>query len=196
MLYTGHMKLILGIGNPERQYDGTRHNVGFQMLDKIAADAGVSFKRSDKFRADIAEISMSGEKALLIKPTTYYNLVGESARSLLDFYKLSPEDFLIIHDDLALPLGTVRTRVGGSDGGNNGLKSLSAHVGTETTRIRIGVWTDHHHGTDKVSVVLGKFTQAERTALEAIGPTISRLVRDFMNGSLEITTHRHTLDAE
>ena len=132
MLYTSHMKLILGIGNPERQYDGTRHNVGFQMLDKIAADAGVSFKRSDKFRADIAEISMSGEKALLVKPTTYYNLVGESARSLLDFYKLSPGDFLIIHDDLALPLGTVRTRVGGSDGGNNGLKSLSAHVGTGT----------------------------------------------------------------
>ena len=189
--YTNHMKIILGLGNPETRYEGTRHNVGFMLLDEIASHWNATYHHSDRFRADIAETSVEGEKVLLVKPTTYYNLVGESARSLLDFYKCSLDDILIIHDDLALPLGTVRTRIGGSDGGNNGLKSLAQHIGSETARLRVGTWIDVHHGSDKVAVVLGKLSAAEREILNAMKPILFRNVTSFIDGSFESTTHRH-----
>ena len=189
MLYTSHMKLIIGLGNPEERFNDTRHNVGFRMLDSLAAGAGVNFRSQSKFRADIAEWSLGGEKVLLVKPTTYYNLVGESARALMDFYKLSPSDVLILHDDLALPLGTVRTRLGGSDAGNNGIKSLNTHLGTDTARIRIGVWTDHHHGLDKASIVLGKFTRDELVTLDTLESTIAMIVQKFARHEFTATTY-------
>lgn len=185
------MKLVIGLGNPDPQYDSTRHNVGFWCLDRYTAAHDLPWKRSDKFRAHIAEQTLSGEKVIYAKPTTYYNLVGESARSIIDFYKIAPEDVLIIHDDLALPLGTIRTRLGGSDGGNNGLKSLNAHLGPTTHRIRIGVWAEHHGQTDKVSVVLGKFSHEEQNLLTRQYDTVARLIEDFTLGKLEVTTHRH-----
>ncbi len=190
------MKLVVGLGNPEARFDHTRHNVGFHMLDYLAARTETSFSSVSKFRADIAETTHNGEKVLLVKPTTYYNEVGESVRSLLDFYKLSTDDILVIHDDLALPLGTIRTRLGGSDGGNNGLKSLQAHLGPATARIRIGVWVEHHHGIDKVSVVLGRFSRDEQTILDAERATVQDIYESFLDGSFEATTHRHNLHAE
>lgn len=191
MRYTKIMKLIIGLGNPDPQYDSTRHNVGFWCLDRFATDHDLSWKRSDRFRAYLGELALDGQKVIVAKPMTYYNLVGESARSIIDFYKIAPEDVLIIHDDLALPLGTIRTRLGGSDGGNNGLKSLHAHLGPDTYRIRIGVWADHHDQTDKVSVVLGKFSREEQALLEKQYGTIERLIEDFVKERLEVTTHRH-----
>ncbi len=184
------MKLIVGLGNPESRYDNTRHNVGFRMLDNYAAVHNATFKHSDKFRADIAEQTIDGEKLLLAKPTTYYNLVGESVRSIIDFYKLTPEDVVIIHDDLALPFGTIRTRIGGSDAGNNGIKSMNQHLGQATSRIRIGVWTEHHEQMDAVSVVLGKFTGDERTNLDDLEPKVAELIKKFATGAFEVTTHR------
>ncbi len=184
------MKLIIGLGNAESRYDTTRHNVGFWLLDHIARGEQLVWKQSDKFHVCIAETSYHDEKVLLIKPTTYYNQVGESARAVMDFYKLSPEDILIIHDDLALPLGTIRTRMGGSDGGNNGLKSLSAHIGEQTARLRIGVWTDEHIVRDKTDVVLGKFTSAEITLLTQLLPKLELLVQQFITGTFEATTHQ------
>lgn len=189
--YTGHMKLILGLGNPEPRYDSTRHNIGFWYLDAYVHAQGVSWKRSDKFRAYLAEITRAGEKVILAKPTTYYNLIGESARAIADFYRIPPQDILVIHDDLALPLGTIRTRLGGSDGGNNGLKSLHAHIGPDTHRIRVGVWTDHHADTDKTSVVLGKLNRGEQAALSAQTDTVVRLIDDFIAKRFVTTTHRH-----
>lgn len=190
MGYTDDMKLIIGLGNPEPQYDSTRHNIGFWCLDTYAAEQGLNWKRSDKFRAFITETTVAGEKILFAKPTTFYNLVGESARSIADFYKIEPADILIVHDDLALPLGTIRTRLGGSDGGNNGLKSLHAHLGPSTHRIRVGVWAEHHGQTDKVNVVLGKLTQSERDMLAKQSTTINQLIDQFISGQLTVTTHR------
>jgi PTH1 family peptidyl-tRNA hydrolase len=184
------MKLIFAQGNPGTQYTATRHNVGFLLIDTLAHEWGAIFASKPKLKADIAETSVRGEKVLLVKPTTFYNETGQAARLLLDFYKLTPKDFLIIHDDLALPLGTIRTRVGGSDGGNNGLKSLAAHIGTETARIRVGVWVDHHYGADKVGVVLGKFTKQEQEVLINEAPIIQRVAEDFITGSFEVTTHK------
>ena len=108
------MKLIIGLGNPEPRYDLTRHNVGFFALDRLADLAGLTFAPKSKFKADMAEFSIGNEKILLAKPTTYYNESGQAARAICDFYKIAPDDVLVIHDELSLPFGTIRTRTGGS----------------------------------------------------------------------------------
>jgi PTH1 family peptidyl-tRNA hydrolase len=184
------MKLIFAQGNPGTQYTATRHNVGFLLIDQLAKEWGATFNPKPKLKADIAEASVNGEKVLLVKPTTFYNETGQTARLLLDFYKLTSKDFLIIHDDLALPLGTIRTRLGGSDGGNNGLKSLAAHIGTDTARIRVGVWVEYHHGADKVGIVLGKFNHDEQKELASELPTVQRITQDFIADKFEVTTHK------
>lgn len=184
------IKLIFALGNPDQQYAGTRHNVGFLMVDRLARERDVSFAPKSKFKADIAEYATGETKVLIAKPTTYYNLVGESARAIMDFYKLTRDDIVIVHDDLALPLGTIRTRIGGSDAGNNGLKSLATHIGQETARIRIGTWHESHDQRDKVGVVLGKFTKEESAQVDAQFETIASLVDSFVADTFEATTHR------
>ena len=184
------MKVLFGLGNPETKYTGTRHNVGFWALDQIAASYDIAFKAQTKLHALVAEIVSGDERVLLVKPSTYYNEVGQSARAIMDFYKLLPENFLIVHDDLALPLGTIRTRLGGSDGGSNGLKSLAAHIGSNTARLRIGVWTEQHHGTDKVGLVLGKLSKKEQEMLNNQYDIILGIATDFITGRLETTTRR------
>ncbi|MGB4767787.1 MAG: aminoacyl-tRNA hydrolase [Candidatus Saccharimonas sp.] len=186
------MKLIIGIGNPELRFAGTRHNTGFTLLDSYAAANGAAFKHSVKFKADIAELTHDGEKVLLVKPTTYYNLVGESVRALCDFYKLSTDDILVIHDELALPFGTIRTRLGGSDAGNNGVKSLNQHIGTTTQRLRIGVWNELCDKMNDADFVLAKFSATERMQLTKITDAASSHIDDFIAGKLV----HHTLRVE
>src|SRR6266568_2679917 len=130
------MKLILAQGNPGAEYAKTRHNVGFMALDVYAEKHDLEFQDKSKFHAQIAEMMPEDEKILFVKPTTFYNETGQAARALADFYKIAPTDILVIHDDLALPFGTLRTREKGSDAGNNGIKSLNAHLGEKYTRIR------------------------------------------------------------
>lgn len=160
------MKLVFAQGNPGSQYDGTRHNAGFFMIDRFAAEQGATWNEKTKFHALIAELTIDGEKVLLAKPTTFYNETGLSARAITDFYKLDPtEDILVIHDELALPLGTLRTRSGGSDAGNNGIKSLNAALGPDYKRLRIGIWTELRNRVNDVDFVIGKFTKKETEAL-------------------------------
>ncbi|HRF28721.1 MAG TPA: aminoacyl-tRNA hydrolase [Candidatus Saccharibacteria bacterium] len=184
------MKIVFGLGNPEQQYDGTRHNVGFAVLDEYAAKNGVSFQAKEKFHADIAEFTISGEKVLLVKPATYYNLVGQSLRAIADFYKVEPEDILIVHDDLALPFGTVRTRIGGSDAGNNGIKSVNQHGMEQTNRVRIGIATEQRALLGDSDFVLAKFTAEERKVLSVMQQKIAELVDDFLAGNFNHATHR------
>lgn len=188
--YNRGMKLIVGLGNPEPRYNHTRHNVGFWLIDQYAESCGLKWQSNTRFRATLAERTIANEKVILVKPTTYYNLVGESVRSLADFYKIDASNILIIHDDLALPLGTLRTRRGGSGGGNNGIKSLNAHLGEDTARLRVGVWTDHHSNIDKVAVVLGKLSKDEHKTLEELIPKINQQIEDFIAGDFITTTHR------
>lgn len=185
------MKLIFGLGNPGSNYDGTRHNVGFMALDELAAREGVEFTEKPKFKAFIAECNLAGEKVLLAKPSTFYNLAGESYRSLLDFYKLTPEDTLVIHDELALPFGTVRTRVGGSDAGNNGIKSVNLHGGTASNRIRVGVANEQRAIIGDTDFVLGRFSVEEREVLtEKVLPKTLEAIDEFANGNHSITSHK------
>jgi peptidyl-tRNA hydrolase, PTH1 family len=129
------MKLIIGLGNPEERYKNTRHNVGFRVLTAYADASDKQFQLKDKFKAQMIDLTVNGERVILAKPTTYYNNVGESVRLLADFYKIAPSEILVVHDELALPFGTIRTRVGGSDAGNNGIKSIVQHIGSDTARI-------------------------------------------------------------
>ncbi len=179
------MKLILGQGNPETKYDGTRHNVGFSMLDVFATAHAVVWHEKSKFDALIGEALIDNEKVLLVKPTTFYNETGQSARKLIDFYSLDPvQDLLVIHDDLALPLGTIRTRKQGSDAGNNGIKSLNAHIGQDYSRIRIGIWSTLRDQMNDTEFVLGKFSQSERETLLALTPTVMNYIENFIASTL------------
>jgi len=186
------MKLIFAQGNPGSQYARTRHNVGFMALDSLVSREDGARKTDSKFKADIAEIRLEGEKVLLVKPLSFYNETGLVARAVVDFYKLDPaEDVLVIHDELALPFGTVRVRNKGSDAGNNGIKSLNAHLGPEYWRIRVGIWNDRRDLMDDADFVLSAFSAQEAEQLEALNTsTIEVLVKAFINGQLEPVSHK------
>jgi len=190
------MKLIFTQGNPGEQYATTRHNVGFQTLDSFAAKQDSVFHAKPKFFADIAELTLSGEKVLLVEPTTFYNETGQSARALVDFYKLDPStDMLVIHDDLALPFGTLRTREKGSDAGNNGIKSLNTHIGHEYARLRVGIYNDLRERMDDADFVLSRFSKNEQEVLEAhVIPKALEIINDFIAGTHQITSHSLEID--
>lgn len=133
------MIVIAGLGNPEKDYKGTRHNVGFEAVNKFAYDHNIDINRA-KFRAHLGEGHFKGEKILLVKPQTYMNLSGESVRDVLSFYKLSPENLIVLFDDTDLDVGEIRIRKGGTSGGQKGMKSIIYQLETdEITRIRIGI---------------------------------------------------------
>ena len=150
------MKLIVGLGNIGKEYDETRHNAGFMTIDHFAEKHNFEFNKQ-KFDAMIADGIVNGEKVILAKPTTYMNESGRSVRQIVDFYKLSPEDVLIVHDDMDLATGRHRLRQKGSAGGHNGIKSIIAHLGTEKfKRLRIGI--DHPEKQKVVDWVLTRFS--------------------------------------
>lgn len=182
------MKIILAQGNPGAQYANTRHNIGFFMLDEFARKYDAAFTPKPKFHSEIAEMTVKDEKILLVKPTTFYNETGIAARALSDFYKLNPAtDLLVIHDELALPFGVIRTRPNGSDAGNNGIKSLNSHVGSSFWRLRIGIYNPIRDQVDDAHFVLAPFTQAEREALPTIANHANRFIEKFIAEKLEPT---------
>jgi len=167
------MKLIIGLGNPGPEYKQTRHNVGFLLLDTLAKEWGGEFQDKPRFKAMIAEVTVGNEKLLLIKPQTFYNLSGEAVRAIRDFYKLTNDDILTIADEMALPFGTIRTRIGGTDAGNNGIASLIQHLGPDFARIRVGTWTEQRSGGSASDFVLGKLSALEQ---EVLGNQITKVI--------------------
>ncbi|MBF1024349.1 MAG: aminoacyl-tRNA hydrolase [Candidatus Nanogingivalaceae bacterium] len=180
------MKVILALGNPGEKYAYTRHNTGFLVIDQLAAEQSAQFSNKPKFSANIAELNMSGEKILLVKPTTYYNDIGISARAILDFYKLVLDDLLIIHDDTALDFGKIRVRKGGESAGNNGLKSLHQHIGKNFWHIRIGTDNLLRRQIGDVDFVLSKFNADEQKILRGwTVPESVKLIEKFLDGTIE-----------
>ena len=155
------MKLVIGLGNPGLEYKWTRHNVGFEAIDKLAYDFNINVNKN-KYKAIYGEGIIHNEKVILIKPLTYMNLSGECVRDFLAFYKdLSLEDIIVICDDINLPIGTIRVRKKGSDGGQNGLKNIIYHLNSdEFARIRIGIGQKPEHYT-LANFVLSKFNKDE-----------------------------------
>lgn len=185
------MKLIFAQGNPDTSYDRTRHNVGFALVDAWASSLGLTWSDKAKFNASLATTVIGGEKVLLVKPTTFYNETGISARKLVDFYNLDPSiDVLVIHDDLALPFGTIRTRAQGSDAGNNGIKSLNSHLGANYLRIRIGIWNELRDRMNDADFVLSKFNKDEANHLNSnVIPHVATLIEQFIAGDIDITSY-------
>lgn len=183
------MKLIVGLGNPEERYNGTRHNAGFLIVGSYAKEKGVALQPKDKFKALVGEFSAETEKVILALPTTYYNLSGEATRAIMDFYKLSSDDILVIHDELALPFGSIRARIGGSDAGNNGVKSITQHVGPDTARLRIGIYNELREKIDDADFVLSRFTSKEAETLPTLTQKAAELIDDFITGNFAHTTH-------
>ncbi len=154
------MKLIVGLGYPGREYELTRHNIGFMAIDELAKRWNISLNEQ-KFKGVFGAGFVNGEKVILLKPLTYMNLSGESIRPLMDYYKIDVEDFVVLYDDLDIPVGKLRLRMKGSAGGHNGVKSTISHLGTqEFQRIRMGI-DRPKNGMKVVDYVLGRFTSEE-----------------------------------
>jgi PTH1 family peptidyl-tRNA hydrolase len=159
------MKIVVGLGNPGPRYQGTRHNVGFDVIDSLARGPGVGRSQS-RFQAQVAEWLEGMEKVLLVKPDTFMNLSGRCVRQVVDFYQASVSDVLVVCDDVNLPLGRLRVRARGTHGGHNGLRDVQAHLGTtEYARLRIGVGAAQESG-ELVDHVLGRFRPSERPVID------------------------------
>jgi len=166
------MFVIVGLGNPGRKYENTRHNAGFIAIDALAEKYGIRIEEK-KHKALCGTGVIEGVKVLLVKPQTYMNVSGESVRSVLDFYKLDPEeDMMVIYDDISLAPGNIRIRKKGSAGGHNGIKSLISHAGTQNfMRIKVGVG-EKPSGWDLADYVLGHFSDEDQTKLKEIMPDV------------------------
>ena len=177
--------LIVGLGNTGEKYEDTRHNVGFQVIDELAERQGRPVQRL-KFKALTGLLTISGEKALVMKPVTYMNLSGEAVRPAADFYKLPPERILVISDDVALAAGRLRIRAKGSAGGHNGLKSIIQHLGTDQfPRIRVGVGEKPHPDYDLADWVLGRPQGEDKKAIDAAVKRAADAVECILTQGLE-----------
>lgn len=164
VMEVGEMKCIVGLGNPGKQFEYTRHNIGFEVIDELARLFSIPLDQS-KHKGLYGIGFYKGEKVLLLKPLTYMNLSGESIRAIMDYYQIDLEDLIVIYDDLDLPVGKVRLRQKGSAGGHNGIKSTIAHLGTQQfNRIRIGI-DRPQNGMQITDYVLGRFSKEEQMAI-------------------------------
>ena len=158
------MFLIVGLGNPGAEYAGTRHNVGFMTVDALAGKYGFGPFRS-KFDGLIAEGQIGGEKTYILKPQTYMNLSGNSVVKAASFYKILPSNIIVIHDDMDLPAGKIKAKLGGGSGGHNGIKSIDAAITPNYNRIRLGVGHPQGKGEEVVNHVLSRFSKPESEAV-------------------------------
>jgi PTH1 family peptidyl-tRNA hydrolase len=182
------MKVIVGLGNPGTKYAGTRHNIGFEVVDYLAAAPGCSPFR-EKFEAFVAELKEADESILLVKPLTFMNLSGRAVRGVIDFYKLPVDQLLVVCDDFNLPLGKLRIRVKGSHGGQNGLRNIQEQLGTDGyTRLRIGV--GEPGPGEAVDHVLSKFKPGERKAVEDAIATAAQAALTWIRQGPEAAMNR------
>ena len=159
------MYIIAGLGNPTKEYEGTRHNVGFDVIDRLSERYNIDVTM-EKHRALIGKGMIAGQKVILVKPQTYMNLSGEAVHEAAQFYKIPADHVLVIYDDVSLPVGKLRVRPTGSAGGHNGIKNIIAHLGTqEFPRIKIGTGAPAGGGAEMIDWVIGVPSQAERKIL-------------------------------
>lgn len=173
------MKLIVGLGNPGKEYENTRHNMGFMAIDRFATKNNVTISKN-KFGGLYAEMNINGEKVILLKPQQYINLSGEVIKKFVDFYKINISDILIISDDLDQPVGKYKLRYKGSSGGHNGLKNIELHLKTnEYKRIKIGISNNKQMNTK--DYVLGKIDLENKKILDSVFKIVENILEDYFN---------------
>lgn len=179
--------LIVGLGNPGYEYENTRHNTGFMVLDKMAESVGVSFE--DKRYGYVAETSIKGRKVFLLKPTTYMNLSGNAVRYWLQKENIDQKRLLVVVDDLSIPLGDYRLKGNGSNGGHNGLGNIQQLIGQQYARLRMGIGNEFQRG-QQVDWVLGKYTDEDMRTLQPSIDEAVEIIRSFVLGGLDITMNQ------
>lgn len=186
-LYTVGMSkniLIIGLGNPGKKYDGTRHNIGFEVLDNFAKKNDFPAWMSKKdLKCEVSASTMGSTRVILSKPTTFMNNSGEAAQAVQRFYRIYNSGTLVVYDELAIPFGNLRTRVSGSDAGHNGVKSLINHLGDDFNRLRIGTGNEISKKADSSDFVLGKFTKEEQEVVPLIIRETAAIITEFIFGS-------------
>jgi len=189
------MKLVVGLGNPGPRYEGTRHNIGYAVVDYLAAAPGTASWRG-RFQSRVAESMEGSELLLLMKPETFMNLSGRAVREAIDFYKLTAADLLVVCDDIALPLGKLRARARGSDGGQKGLRNIQEMLGTpEYPRLRIGVGSPGEHW-DAADYVLSRFKPAERKAVDDAVAQAAQAVLVWVRKGLDACMNQFNADPQ
>ena len=187
------MKVVVGLGNPGSRYQGTRHNVGFDVIDSLAAGPHAGRFQS-RFQAQVAELHEDGEKVLLVKPETFMNLSGRSVRQVLDFFQIPPADLLVVCDDINLPLGKLRVRAKGTHGGHNGLRDIQNHLGgVEYARLRIGVDAPRD---DAIDHVLGRFRPTERAVIEDAVSLAAQAVIVWVRQGVEAVMNKYNAEGK
>ncbi len=177
------MKLIVGLGNPGKEYENTRHNIGFMILDSFLKN-----EWKNKFEGMYQIQSIDGEKVLFLKPLTYMNNSGISVSQAVNFYNISPEDILIIHDDMDLPFQTFKLKVNSSSGGHNGIKSIIQYLKTQSfCRLKIGI--SHSKSGDTINYVLGKFTKEEREYIDNHMDLYFNIISSFIKDGFDKTVN-------
>lgn len=180
------MKLIIGLGNPGKSYENTRHNIGFMVIDHFANTTNWK----NKWNALYTEIIINNEKILLIKPQTFMNLSGNALIEFANFYKIDLEDILVIQDDLDLEVGKYRLKINSSSGGHNGIKSIIERLGSNHfARLKIGI--SNNKRIDTKDYVLGKFTKEELETFEKLYPTFNEIITSFITTGIEKTMNKY-----
>jgi len=183
-----HLTIIAGLGNPEERYERTLHNAGFWFVDELARRDNVSFKYEKRFDANICKIKIAGNDVWLIKPQSYMNLSGGPVRAMLDYYRLSADQLLVAHDEIDLPPGDVRLKLGGGHGGHNGLRDLIQHCGKDFMRLRIGVGHPGHKDQVTGHVLKKASSEVESAMLRNVdeaADVIALLAEDGLNAAMK-----------
>ncbi len=181
------MKLIIGLGNPGQEYQDTRHNLGFMVIDELAAKLKVGLKFDKKLKSEVS-VTMYGETIILAKPQTFMNLSGDSVAKIAHFYKVSLSDIWVVSDDIDLDFGTIRVRVGGSSGGHNGLKDIIAKIGEGFTRFRVGIKNETCANLPSEAFVLQKFDASEQAKLEDVTLKAAEMIIGSLSEGIEVTS--------
>lgn len=184
--------LVVGLGNPGRKYERTRHNAGFWLVDAVAEQAGVAFKAEKRFAGETAQVTMDGQACHLLKPATYMNRSGQAVTAMANYFRVPVERILVVHDDIDLPPGTARLKRGGGHGGHNGLRDIVAALGSGFARLRLGVGHPGH-SDDVVDYVLRTPPADERALImEAIGEAVDVLPQVLAGDSEKAMNRLHT----
>jgi PTH1 family peptidyl-tRNA hydrolase len=176
-------KLIVGLGNPGSKYQLTRHNIGFRAIDFFAKNQDFpEFSNVAKFKGQFSEKIINNQKIILAKPETFMNDSGQSVRAVADYYRINPENIVVIYDELAVNFGTIRTRIGGQAAGHNGIKSILTHLSGGFNRIRIGIKSELSNQIDASDFVLGKFSKDEESNINLLLSESTNILTDYIYG--------------